>query len=221
MMNQFWAISSHPTNCFKPQRWYRATVVLPWISAIALSSSIALVSLESVASRPAIAQTIASAQEDEIRRLQSEAFNYSDAGNLEAAVDSLEAALDISQASGDRLNTLETATRLGELYYQLEDWDRMQEAVQLAVQMVEFLAPEATPGSVLEAQIHRTFFGIDFIAFQLKRDGEVQEAIAYYQYALTIARSIGDLEQEIQSLQGIASAYASISDYDQALNYAN
>ncbi|NER01138.1 MAG: tetratricopeptide repeat protein, partial [Cyanothece sp. SIO2G6] len=93
------------------------------------------------------------------------------------------------------------------VHYQLKLWGHYQEQMNLYRALVDHLEPK-------ENGMFTSFLGTTYYS-----QGNIVEAIEYFEKGLAIARTIGDRINEGTALSSLGGAYYSLGDYEQAIAY--
>ncbi|MBD2425948.1 CHAT domain-containing protein [Phormidium sp. FACHB-1136] len=173
-------------------------------------------------SAQAQAQEIAdAAQQAEADRLYEQGFQQHQSGQFDEALQSLQAALEIYQALGDRLGQAETLRGIGYAYryvwrldpqYTTETrdqaFDLALQAWQMALDLHRALGDRQGEVDILG----------DFGKFETER-GNAQRALDWYQQRLTVVRGLGDRQEEGRTLSYLGQVSLALGDTAQSMDF--
>ena len=156
---------------------------------------------------PVIAQAI-DAREAEANRLMKQGLQQSDTGQLRAALNSWQQALEIYRALKNRQREGLALATLGRVYYFLGNYAQAIEYSQQHLAIAREIKDRQSEGWALDC------LGIAYGSL-----GNYAKAIEYTQQSLAIAREIKNRQEEGVALGNLGAAYHSIGNSAKAIEY--
>ncbi|PZV15936.1 MAG: hypothetical protein DCF20_09240 [Pseudanabaena sp.] len=147
-------------------------------------------------------------QKAEADLLNKQGMQQCQAGQCEAAIQSLQQALNIYREIKDLLSEGNTLGNLGKTYESLGKYD---EAIASHTKSLEIAQEIGDRRGEAESQIN---LGVVYRAL-----GNYAKAIAYHERSLVITREIGDRRREGSSLGNLGMNYYAQGDYPKAIDY--
>jgi CHAT domain-containing protein/tetratricopeptide (TPR) repeat protein len=146
-------------------------------------------------------------------RLNSEAKDSIQRGDIQGAIDKFNQALTLYRQIGDQAGEGKMLYNLGLAY---SSKGEHQQALDYFNQALPILRAAASQNTEVKLLVTNTLVNIGLVYKEL---GEPQRTLEYYQQALPLLRAEGNHYREGLILQGIGSIYQSIKEYRQALAY--
>ncbi|CAD5929561.1 Tetratricopeptide repeat protein 28 [Planktothrix agardhii] len=153
------------------------------------------------------AQTVTE-RKAEADRLLEQGIQQNTTSQYQAAIQSLETALNIFREIGDRNGEGFALGNLGIAYNRLGQYQKAIEFYQQSLTIFREIGDRNGEGSALNN------LGIAYRSL-----GQYQKAIEFYQQSLTIAREIGDRNGEGGALNNLGIAYRSLGQYQKAIEF--
>jgi CHAT domain-containing protein len=161
-----------------------------------------------VSDTPAQAQTTQD-RNTQADRLVEQGNKQLNAGQREAALQSLQQALTIYRELQDRQGEGQVLKNLGNVYYAQKDYAKAIESQQQALAIAREIRDRELEWSTLNALVR---------AYDVFKD--YQKVIEFAQQGLTLARETPNRQREWESLSILVSAYNSLENYEKAVELA-
>ena len=145
-------------------------------------------------------------QQEEANRLFDQGFQQYETSEFQAALQSLQQALEIYQAIGAHEGEFETLFYIAGTYFAL---GQSQQAIESSQQSLAI----AREIGYSEGEISN----ISLLSLIYESLGQYQKAFEVYQQALEVARETGNRQGESLALSNLGSAYESLGQYQQSL----
>ncbi|MCF3643571.1 CHAT domain-containing protein [Planktothrix agardhii] len=153
------------------------------------------------------AQTVTE-REAEADRLLEQGIQQYKTSQYQAAIQSLETALNIFREIGDRNGEGKALIALGNAYSDLGQYQKAIEFYQQSLTIFREIGDRNIEGGALNN-----------LGSAYNRLGQYQKAIEFFQQSLTIAREIGDRNIEGVALNNLGNAYDSLGQYQKAIEF--
>jgi tetratricopeptide (TPR) repeat protein len=147
-------------------------------------------------------------RQDEGAFLGNLGIAYADLGQVERAIESYEAALEIRRDIGDQRGESNDLGNLGNAYRHLGQVERAIESYEAALEIHREIGDRRGEGNSLGS------LGIAYADL-----GQVERAIEYYQQALEISRETGDRRGEGSHLGNLGNAYRHLGQVERAIEH--